>query len=132
MPKSPVCSYNEWDPLEEIIVGRAENACVPELTIEVKAIADAKHWDFFSKHAGTYFPKEHVAKAAAEIEELCNVLQHEGVVVRRPEMVDHAQVTIYLFNIYIYTLRCMINAPTYYFLDFFRPSDLTRSPVYQF
>lgn len=32
----PVCSYNEWDPLEEVIVGRAENACVPPLTVEVK------------------------------------------------------------------------------------------------
>lgn len=32
----PVCSYNEWDPLEEVIVGRAENAHVPPLTVEVK------------------------------------------------------------------------------------------------
>lgn len=32
----PVCSYNEWDPLEEVIVGRAENACVPPFTVEVK------------------------------------------------------------------------------------------------
>lgn len=32
----PVCSYNEWDPLEEVIVGRAENAYVPPFTAEVK------------------------------------------------------------------------------------------------
>lgn len=32
----PVCSYNEWDPLEEVIVGRAENAHVPLFTVEVK------------------------------------------------------------------------------------------------
>lgn len=32
----PVCSYNEWDPLEEVIVGRPENACVPPFTMEVK------------------------------------------------------------------------------------------------
>lgn len=32
----PVCAYNEWDPLEEVIVGRAENACVPPFTVEVK------------------------------------------------------------------------------------------------
>lgn len=32
----PVCSYNEWDPLEEVIVGRAENAFVPPFTAEVK------------------------------------------------------------------------------------------------
>ena len=32
---SPVCSHNEWDPLEEIIVGRIEGAHVPPLTVEV-------------------------------------------------------------------------------------------------
>uniref|UniRef100_A0A671K0U8 Glycine amidinotransferase n=1 Tax=Sinocyclocheilus anshuiensis TaxID=1608454 RepID=A0A671K0U8_9TELE len=32
----PVCAHNEWDPLEEVIVGRAENACVPPFTVEVK------------------------------------------------------------------------------------------------
>uniref|UniRef100_F7CQX3 Glycine amidinotransferase n=1 Tax=Ornithorhynchus anatinus TaxID=9258 RepID=F7CQX3_ORNAN len=37
VPKDcPVSSYNEWDPLEEVIVGRAENACVPPFTVEVK------------------------------------------------------------------------------------------------
>jgi hypothetical protein len=37
LPKDcPVSSYNEWDPLEEVIVGRAENACVPPFTVEVK------------------------------------------------------------------------------------------------
>lgn len=40
LPKDcPVSSYNEWDPLEEVIVGRAENACVPPFTIEVKVKA---------------------------------------------------------------------------------------------
>lgn len=34
--KSPVCSYNEWDPLEEVIVGRPQGARVPKLGIEVK------------------------------------------------------------------------------------------------
>ena len=26
----PVCSYNEWDPLEEVIVGRLDNAVIPQ------------------------------------------------------------------------------------------------------
>ncbi len=26
---SPVCTHNEWDPLEEIIVGRLEGAVIP-------------------------------------------------------------------------------------------------------
>ena len=31
--KSPVCSYNEWDPLEKVIVSSMENACVPKFTV---------------------------------------------------------------------------------------------------
>lgn len=34
--KSPVSSHNEWDPLEEVIVGRVEGATIPNLTHEVK------------------------------------------------------------------------------------------------
>ena len=32
----PVCSYTEWDPLEEIIVGRPQGVRVPKLGPEVK------------------------------------------------------------------------------------------------
>ena len=32
----PVCSYTEWDPLEEVIVGRPDGARVPKLGPEVK------------------------------------------------------------------------------------------------
>lgn len=41
----PVCSYNEWDPLEEVIVGRAENARVPPFTVEVKVSVSCLHMD---------------------------------------------------------------------------------------
>ncbi len=33
---SPVWAWNEWDPLEEVIVGRVEGAAVPALNPEVK------------------------------------------------------------------------------------------------
>ena len=36
--RSPVWSHNEWDPLEEVIVGRVEGATVPALTVEVKVL----------------------------------------------------------------------------------------------
>ncbi|XP_043529908.1 glycine amidinotransferase, mitochondrial [Chiloscyllium plagiosum] len=84
----PVCSYNEWDTLEEVIVGRPENACVPPFTVEVKANTYEKNWPFYQKHGGQNFPKEHVKKAVAEIEEMCNVLRGEGITVRRPEIID--------------------------------------------
>ena len=35
-PNSPVWSWNGWDPLEEVIVGRVEGATVPPFTREVK------------------------------------------------------------------------------------------------
>ena len=92
LSKSPVSSYNEWDPLEEVIVGRAENACVPKMTIEVKANTYEKYWDFYSKNGGSFFPENHLKKAVEEIEEFCNILQQEGVIVRRPEVIDHSQV----------------------------------------
>ncbi|XP_063104172.1 glycine amidinotransferase, mitochondrial isoform X2 [Cavia porcellus] len=89
LPKDcPVSSYNEWDPLEEVIVGRAENACVPPFTVEVKANTYEKYWPFYQKYGGQYFPKDHLKKAVAEIEEMCNILKMEGVIVRRPDPID--------------------------------------------
>ena len=35
-PNSPVWAWNEWDPLEEVIVGRVEGSTVPPFTVEVK------------------------------------------------------------------------------------------------
>jgi len=80
--------HNEWDPLEEVIVGRPENAYVPEFTIEVKANCSPTVWPFYKKYGGSPFPKEHVAKAVAEMDEVCNILTHEGVKVRRPDLLD--------------------------------------------
>ena len=93
-----MCSHNEWDPLEEVIVGRAENACVPVMTTEVKANTYEKYWDFYTNNGGQLFPKDHLKKAVDEIEELCSILQHEGVVVKRPDVVDHSRVIAPLRN----------------------------------
>ena len=90
--KSPVCSYNEWDPLEEVIVGRVEGAHIPPMKIEVKANTNAEWWDYFEENSGKPFPADHLKKAAEEIEEVCNILRHEGVIVRRPEVLDHGKV----------------------------------------
>ena len=93
---SPVCSHNEWDPLEEVIVGRAENAVVPNFTVEVKANTYEHHWEFYKTNSGQYFPEGHLKKAIQEIEEFCRILEHEGVCVRRPDIIDHKKVLFYL------------------------------------
>lgn len=90
--RSPVCSYNEWDPLEEVIVGRVEGAHIPPMTIEVKANTNEQWWEFFQRNSGKSFPTQHLRTAVEEIEEMCNILQHEGVTVRRPEVLDHGKV----------------------------------------
>ena len=91
---SPVCAYNEWDPLEELIVGRPENAHVPSFTIEVKANTHEKYWPFYQQHGGKPFPPEHVAIAVKQMDEFCKILEHEGVTVRRPKILDHSKVMI--------------------------------------
>ncbi|KAJ7393737.1 hypothetical protein OS493_003396 [Desmophyllum pertusum] len=90
--KSPVCSYNEWDPLEEVIVGSVEGATVPQFSVEVKANTYEKNWPFFDQFGGRSFPWEHLKKARVEIEEFCNILRHEGVIVRRPEAINFSEV----------------------------------------
>ena len=39
----PVCSYNEWDTLEEIIVGRAEGQRIPELSPDMKVCTNSEY-----------------------------------------------------------------------------------------
>ncbi|TRZ01970.1 hypothetical protein DNTS_024148 [Danionella cerebrum] len=90
-PECPVSAYNEWDPLEEVIVGRAENACVPPFTVEVKANTYEKHWPFYQRFGGQSFPKEHLQKAVDEIEEMCTILALEGVTVKRPEPLNWSE-----------------------------------------
>nr|XP_039249158.1 glycine amidinotransferase, mitochondrial-like isoform X1 [Styela clava] len=84
----PVSSHNEWDPLEEVIVGRPEGACVPRFSIEVKANTNHRHWEWYEKNGGKSFPQEHITRAIAQVEEFCNILRHEGIVVRRPDILD--------------------------------------------
>ena len=50
---SPVCSHNEWDPLEEIIVGRVEGAHFPPFTVEVREYF--LQWYVIKKHGSTCY-----------------------------------------------------------------------------
>lgn len=86
-----VNSFNDWDPLEEIIVGRVDGACIPSLDPMVKACTHPRNWPFFAQHGGKPFSEELVTAAARQLDELCNVLRGEGVVVRRPDAVDFAK-----------------------------------------
>lgn len=84
----PVNSHNEWDPLEEVIVGRIGGFPVPPFTAEVKAVTAEHHWPFFEQNGGKAFPQDAVKKAKEEVENFCAVLEGEGVIVRRPDLYD--------------------------------------------
>ncbi|CAM9120843.1 unnamed protein product [Chrysoparadoxa australica] len=84
-----VNSHNEWDPLEEVIVGRVEGATIPEWHVSGKAVWPAKHWDMFKDKAGQPFPKELMDGAVKELDNFQHILEHEGVKVVRPEVRPH-------------------------------------------
>uniref|UniRef100_K3XBD5 Glycine amidinotransferase, mitochondrial n=1 Tax=Globisporangium ultimum (strain ATCC 200006 / CBS 805.95 / DAOM BR144) TaxID=431595 RepID=K3XBD5_GLOUD len=83
-----VNSHNEWDPLEEVIVGRVEGATIPEWHVSGKAVWPSKWWDMYKTESGQPFPKKLMDAAAQELDYLAEVLEGEGITVRRPEARD--------------------------------------------
>src|SRR5690606_29443328 len=84
----PVNSHNEWDPLEEIIVGRLEGATIPSshevVTCNIPPMAA------FGQRlvAGFHYPKILVEPAQEELEGFVALLQSLGIPVRRADAVD--------------------------------------------
>jgi len=85
---SAVCTYNEWDPLEEIIVGRIDGAVVPYLTREFKTFAKPEYWDFFRQYGGKPYPQELLKKGIQALNNLQKTLEDQGIVVKRPDVID--------------------------------------------
>lgn len=72
-PKTPIVnSHNEFDPLEEVIVGRVEGATVPEWHVSGKAVWPRKYWDMYKLKAGQPFPKELMDKGIVKV-------NHKGI-----------------------------------------------------
>lgn len=90
-PTPAVSSFNEWDPLEEAIVGVVDGASVPPWDLLLKATMPRRQWDFFRQFGGQPFPQERVDAANRELGALVHILEAEGVVVRRPSVVDHSR-----------------------------------------
>jgi glycine amidinotransferase len=87
----PVSSYNEWDPLDEVIVGIIDNASFPAWHISLDPVIPDKQHDAFRRYAGRPFPAELVDAARAELEEFVHILEEEGVAVRRPVAIPQGQ-----------------------------------------
>lgn len=82
-------SYNEWDPLEEVIVGVVEGATIPEFDHCIKSSAPKSQENFYKNKFGLSFPKEIIQKASEELDGLVKIFQEAGIKVTRPEKIVH-------------------------------------------
>ncbi len=85
-----VNSYNEWDPLEEVIVGRLENAVQPPYHISLLGGIPQKLYKWLFILGGTKVSNRFsIQPARKELDEFIHILEAEGVKVRRPEVGKH-------------------------------------------
>ena len=89
LERLPVWSCNEWDLLEEVIVGSAAGARWPSDQAVVTSCVPLEHLGLLRQNAGKPMPLELVNRAEEELEGLCETLRREGVVVRRPDSHAH-------------------------------------------
>ncbi|MGW3691537.1 inosamine-phosphate amidinotransferase 1 [Streptomyces sp. NPDC005125] len=89
---SLVSVHNEWDPLEEVIIGTARGGRWPQpdrglFALEYAALGYGRLEDLPS---GGPISEHIIEQTEAELELLCKELDQLGVVVRRSEPVDHS------------------------------------------
>lgn len=82
----PVNSHNEWDPLEEVIVGSLDGARFPDWNIiNIATVAPGEWLDIERKAggAGSPYPADMVQAAQRDLDGFIHILQAEGVRVRQ-------------------------------------------------
>lgn len=91
MSRTPnVNSFNDWDPLEEIIVGDIEGANLPEIDISTESfsnpdnIAQRKLW------SGP-LPQSVIEETQEDLQTLTEIFGKYGVRVRRPDILNFSQ-----------------------------------------
>jgi glycine amidinotransferase len=86
--KTKVCSWNEWDPLKHVIVGRADGTMVqaPEIAVQ-------REWPEQGYTGGKYgpYPKEMIDKANEQMDNFASMLEKRGIRVDRPTPIDFSQ-----------------------------------------
>ena len=86
-----VNSWNEWDPLEEIIVGRLDGAAIPPYHVTVTFNVPTFTAKLHRLVAGFKYPKWMVKRAQTELDGFIHILEAEGVKVRRPDIIPHTK-----------------------------------------
>lgn len=78
-------SRNEWDPLQHVVVGRADHAQIPPLDISHRAVNYAAVTDTSTIPVGPY-PNTVIEQANQDLEGLVSVLTDLGIRVSRPDI----------------------------------------------
>ena len=83
--KTIVSSWNEWDPLKHVIVGRADGSCIPasEPALDAKIPEDS---DMKGKYGPR--PKETIDKANELLDNFVKILEKREIIVDRPTPID--------------------------------------------
>ena len=85
-PARVVSTHNDWDPLEEVIVGRIGRAAHPSYEPSLRALFPGPA----PRGSGpVLWDRRQIDSAEAQLDGLARVLRAEGVVVRRPPRLDH-------------------------------------------
>jgi len=89
--KTVVNSWNEWDLLRHVIVGRADGSQVPPLepAVDGKVPVDSA----MRQIAGNQRSAESIAKANEQLDHFADLLTRRGIRVDRPEPLDFSQAT---------------------------------------
>jgi N-dimethylarginine dimethylaminohydrolase len=83
--------HNEWDPLEEVIVGIADGARVPSPDRGLFAVDYSEYVDDESDVPTGAYPERVIEEAREDLDAFAAALEAHGVVVRRPEPSDRAR-----------------------------------------
>lgn len=88
-----VNSHNEWDLLEEVIIGSVEGAMFPDWTTINEVTVPPGEWAEIEKSIGGRgipYPAEYVCAARKERAEFIHILEAEGVIVRQIDPMNYA------------------------------------------
>ena len=83
-----VNSWNEWDPLEEVVVGRLEGAAAPPSHVTMVGNLPRKAARLYPLLAGRRYPRLLLKPAQRELDGFVRLLESEGITVRRPDIID--------------------------------------------
>ncbi|MEH2241475.1 inosamine-phosphate amidinotransferase 1 [Nostoc sp.] len=86
---SKVRVYNEWDPLEEILVGRATNARIPCPDPGLFAVEYREYGRIQNIPSGRYNDRV-IEETEEDLDDLVQTLQRLGITVQRPSIADHS------------------------------------------